>query len=100
MVSSISASWAELTVAQQVFFGIGVVAGVVALVMGVMSAIGLEHHDVVTLPDSIGWDAGGGGIFSIKPLTGFLLGFGWAGDRKSTRLNSSHTVVSRMPSSA
>jgi hypothetical protein len=79
MVSSLSDFWTGLPAAQQVFFGIGVVAGVVALVMGVMSAIGLEHHDVVTLPDSIGWDAGGGGIFSIKPLTGFLLGFGWAG---------------------
>ena len=30
---------------------------------------------------------------------GFLVGAG-VGDRKSTRLNSSHTVVSRMPSSA
>jgi membrane protein implicated in regulation of membrane protease activity len=52
---------------------------VVSLILGVMSAIGLEHHDVVDLPDAIGWDAGGGGIFSVKPLTGFLLGFGWAG---------------------
>ena len=33
----------------------------------------------------------------------FLLLFGWGGktgDRKSTRLNSSHTDISRMPSSA
>lgn len=51
----------------------------VSLILGVMSAVGLEHHDVVDLPDTIGWDAGGGGIFSVKPLTGFLLGFGWAG---------------------
>jgi hypothetical protein len=79
MVSSISTSWAELTVAQQVFFGIGIIAGVVAVVLGVMAAIGMEHHDVVDLPDAIGWDAGGGGILSVKPLTGFLLGFGWAG---------------------
>ena len=79
MDSSLSAFWTGLPVAQQVFFGIGIIAGVVALVMGVMSAVGLEHHDVVALPDSIGWDAGGGGIFSVKPLTGFLLGFGWAG---------------------
>lgn len=79
MDSSLSAFWTGLPAAQQVFFGIGIIAGVVALVMGVMSAVGLEHHDVVALPDSIGWDAGGGGIFSVKPLTGFLLGFGWAG---------------------
>ena len=79
MVSSIVELWSGLPAAQQVFFGIGLLAGVVSLILGVMSAVGLEHHDVVDLPDAIGWDAGGGGIFSIKPLTGFLLGFGWAG---------------------
>jgi hypothetical protein len=79
MVNSIFEQWSGLPAAQQVFFGIGLLAGVVSLILGVMSAIGLEHHDVVDLPDTIGWDAGGGGIFSVKPLTGFLLGFGWAG---------------------
>ena len=79
MVSSIVELWSGLPAAQQVFFGIGLLAGVVSLILGVMSAVGLEHHDVVDLPDAIGWDAGGGGIFSINPLTGFLLGFGWAG---------------------
>ena len=79
MVNSIIEQWSGLPAAQQVFFGIGLLAGVVSLILGVMSAIGLEHHDVVDLPDTIGWDAGGGGIFSVKPLTGFLLGFGWAG---------------------
>ncbi len=79
MNSSFLDAWAALPAAQQVFFSIGGLAGVVSLVLAVMSAVGLEHHDVVDLPDSIGWDAGGGGIFSVKPLTGFLLGFGWAG---------------------
>jgi len=79
MVSSIVELWSGLPAAQQVFFGIGLLAGVVSLILGVMSVVGLEHHDVVDLLDAIGWDAGGGGIFSIKPLTGFLLGFGWAG---------------------
>jgi hypothetical protein len=79
MNSSFLDAWAALPATQQVFFSIGGLAGVVAVVLGVMSALGLEHHDVVDLPDSIGWDAGGGGIFSVKPLTGFLLGFGWAG---------------------
>ena len=79
MVNSIIEQWSGLPAAQQVFFGIGLLAGVVSLILGVMSAVGLEHHDVVDLPDAIGWDAGGGGIFSVKPLTGFLLGFGWAG---------------------
>lgn len=79
MNASILDSWAALPAAQQLFFGIGIIAGGVSLILAVMSAVGLEHHDVVDLPDSIGWDAGGGGIFSVKPLTGFLLGFGWAG---------------------
>ena len=79
MVNSTFEQWSGLPAAQQVFFGIGLLAGVVSLILGVMSAVGLEHHDVVDLPDAIGWDAGGGGIFSVKPLTGFLLGFGWAG---------------------
>jgi len=79
MVNSIFEQWSGLPAAQQVFFGIGLLAGVVSLILGVMSAVGIEHHDVVDLPDAIGWDAGGGGIFSVKPLTGFLLGFGWAG---------------------
>ena len=37
------------------------------------------------------------------PLDGIRVidfSMGWAGDRKSTRLNSSHTIQSRMPSSA
>ena len=79
MVSSIVELWSGLPAAQQVFFGIGLLAGVVSLILGVMAAVGLEHHDVVDLPESIGWDSGGGGILSVKPLTGFLLGFGWAG---------------------
>ena len=37
--------------------------------------------------------------FLVRPLGAFL--FGWLGeDRKSTRLNSSHEIPSRMPSSA
>ena len=79
MSSSLLDAWAALSATSQVFFAIGLLAGAVSLVLGVMSAVGLEHHDVVDLPDTIGWDAGGGGIFSVKPLTGFLLGFGWAG---------------------
>lgn len=79
MSSSLLDSWSALPATQQVFFGIGGIAGLASLVLGAMSAVGMEHHDVVALPDSIGWDAGGGGIFSVKPLTGFLLGFGWAG---------------------
>jgi hypothetical protein len=70
--------WEALTLARQFFYGIGLVAGFFSVVLAVMAVIGLEHHDAV---DAVGADLdhGGGGIFSIKPLTGFFLGFGWAG---------------------
>ncbi|MCE2827145.1 MAG: hypothetical protein LW626_08670, partial [Verrucomicrobium sp.] len=70
MLASLLESWGGLTTAAQVYFSIGLLAGAVSLILGVMSAVGLEHHDVVDLPDTLGWDAGGGGIFSVKPLTG------------------------------
>ena len=37
---------------------------------------------------------------SDKVIVGYDLGKDYAQDRKSTRLNSSHNVISRMPSSA
>lgn len=70
--------WRALDAAQQVFYGIGLVAAFFALVLAVLGFVGMEHHDGLdaTAGDI---DHGGGGIFSIKPLTGFFLGFGWAG---------------------
>jgi hypothetical protein len=71
--------WESLTQAKQLFYGIGIVAGLIALVLAVLGFIGMEHTDAVDAVDAAGVDHGGGGIFSIKPLTGFFLGFGWAG---------------------
>ena len=51
MNASILDSWAALPAAQQLFFGIGIIAGGVSLILAVMSAVGLEHHDVVDLPE-------------------------------------------------
>lgn len=75
----ISGWWEGLTQAKQLFYGIGIVAGIVALVLAVLSIIGMEHSDAVDAVDVAGVDHGGGGFFSIKPLTGFFLGFGWSG---------------------
>jgi hypothetical protein len=71
--------WESLNAARQTFYGIGLVAGFIALVLAVLSFIGMEHHDAVDAAGSADVDHGGGGILSIKPLTGFLLGFGLAG---------------------
>jgi hypothetical protein len=78
-IDQIGGWWHELTLAKQLFYGIGLLAGLMTLMLAAMAAIGMEHHDAV---EAIGADDlghGGSGIFSIKPLTGFFLGFGWAG---------------------
>lgn len=72
--------WARLTGAQQFFYGIGIAAGLVTLVLVVLTVIGLDHHDA----DFSGHDGGvgghdGGSLLSTKPITGFFLGFGWGG---------------------
>ena len=78
LLNQVSQWWDELNLARQVFYGIGMIAGIMAVILAILAMIGMEHHDAV---DAIGSaDAGdGGGIFSIKPLTGFFLGFGWGG---------------------
>src|SRR5688572_22895745 len=68
--------WNELTTAKQMFYGIGLLATLVTVVLVLLSVIGMDHHDGI---DGAGFDAGGVGIFSIKPLTGFFLAFGWVG---------------------
>ena len=72
--------WARLTSAQQFFYGIGIAAGVVTLVLAVLTMVGVGHHD----GDFSGGHEGAGGhddssLLSVKPITGFFLGFGWGG---------------------
>ena len=68
--------WAKLTNAQQFFYGIGIVAGVGTIIMGLLALIGLEHHDA-DIPHGDHLD--GSSLLSTKPMTGFFLGFGWGG---------------------
>lgn len=67
--------WINLSAAQQLFYGIGLLAGVVTLIMAVLALFSLDHHDVSDAADI----TDGGSVLSTKPLTGFFLGFGWAG---------------------
>jgi hypothetical protein len=80
-IDQITGWWDALTLAKQIFYGIALTAGVVAIILMVMAIFGLEHDDALDALASGGGvdhDAGGG-IFSVKPLTGFFLGFGWIG---------------------
>lgn len=73
--------WARLTTAQQVFYGIGLVAGLVTLVLALLTMLGLGHHDAdFSGHEGLAGDhVDGSSLLSIKPLTGFFLGFGWGG---------------------
>ncbi len=84
LIERINGWWIELSLAKQFFYGIGLVAGIVSIVLMILGLFGMDHHEAV---DAVGatdaTDAhdsdGGAGILSVKPLTGFFLGFGWAG---------------------
>lgn len=76
LINQVGGWWNELTLAKQLFYGLGLAAGLVSLVLAVLAMLGMEHADAADVLDATG---AGGGIFSIKPLAGFFLGFGWAG---------------------
>jgi hypothetical protein len=67
--------WARLTAPQQFFYGIGIVAGCITLIMAAVALIGLGDHDIPDATDHFD----GSSLISTKPITGFFLGFGWAG---------------------
>src|SRR3954468_12928713 len=73
--------WARLTSAQQFFYGIGIVAGVVTLVLAVLTMVGIGHHDgdFSGAHEGAGDHVDGSTLLSVKPITGFFLGFGWGG---------------------
>lgn len=82
LIQHIGGWWNELTLAKQLFYGIGLLAGLVSLGPAVLAFLGMEHHDAADALDATSLDHSGAGIFSVKPLTGFFLGFGWrAGSR-------------------
>lgn len=73
---------------QQMFWGCALVASLIFLVQMVLTMIGMDGHDVdasfdvADFGDADGstMDMGGGlSLFSIRNLTNFFVGFGWAG---------------------
>jgi hypothetical protein len=77
-IDHIGGWWNELTLAKQLFYGIGLLAGILSLILGVLALGGADGaHDLD--PTAGDLDHDGGGILSLKPVTGFFLGFGWAG---------------------
>jgi membrane protein implicated in regulation of membrane protease activity len=66
--------WEGLDTARQMFYGIGLVAGIISVVLAVLAMIGMEHHEGI---DALG--AHDAQTLSLKPVVGFFLGFGLAG---------------------
>lgn len=71
--------WNALSLAKSIFYGIGIAAAGMAFLLAILAFIGLEAHEAADAIDSLDAHDAGGGIFSVKPLTGFFLGFGWTG---------------------
>ena len=73
--------------------------GGVASAEGLWELVASGTDAVGAFPVDRGWVAGGGSFARVGGFLDEVAEFD-AGDRKSTRLNSSHQCLSRMPSSA
>jgi hypothetical protein len=70
--------WNALTLAQQIFYGIAIIATLVLVVQVVLGLIGLDHPTDIDIDAAT--DHGSGlGVLSIQSLATFFVGFGWIG---------------------
>jgi membrane protein implicated in regulation of membrane protease activity len=67
--------WSALALPKQIFYGIAILASILIIVMAITSMFGIGDDVKV---DADAADSGGA-LFSVKPVIGFLLAFGWAG---------------------
>ncbi len=69
--------WSGFDVTEQIFYAIALLAGLVIGVLALLAVFGMDHEH---LDSAAAGDAGDGtSLLSLKPILGFLLGFGWAG---------------------
>ena len=72
--------WHSIGLAGQIFYGIALLAGLVIVILGLISVIGIELHGAeIEHPDGDGGDSDGHSLFSIKSIIGAFFAFGWAG---------------------
>jgi len=74
LLVALAIDWEGYLPAQRVFYGIGCLAALVIVVLGLLQLIGMEVHTDIDHPDH-----DGASLFSVKPIIGFFFGFGWAG---------------------
>src|SRR5579871_3933735 len=74
LLGTLATDWAGYLPGQKVFYGIACLAAFLIVILGAFQLIGMEIHTDIDHPDH-----DGASLFSVKPLTGFFFGFGWAG---------------------
>lgn len=72
MIDVLNSWWETLALPQQVFYGIGIVAAFIAIILAVIGVVGIGDGDALDADPSHS-------VLSIKSVTGFFLAFGWAG---------------------
>ena len=85
---NVSEWWGTFDLTVQIFYGIGLVAGGVIVVLVILSLIGLDHDHLSSIGETGGDATDGTTLLSLKPILGFLLGFGWAGGAMRAQGNS------------
>ncbi len=78
LIAGIDQWWTELATAHRVFFFIAFSSSLLAIVLSLAGLLGLDH-DAAALGIEHGDGAGDAEAFSVRAITGFFLGFGWAG---------------------
>lgn len=67
--------WSELAVAHKIFYTIALATSALLVIQLVLSFFGFDGDADADFDG----DHGGGGVFSIRAVTGFFTGFGWGG---------------------
>jgi len=70
--------WNSLSLALQIFYGIGILSLLLTVGQLLLSLLGLGG-DLVDLDVPEGDGSSGAGLFSFQTLSAFFLGFGWVG---------------------
>lgn len=73
--------WDALNLERQIFYGIGILALISLAIQLVLSLFGgaEDHHDFAGGEGAPGDHSSGLSLFSMRGITAFFLGFGWAG---------------------
>lgn len=71
--------WSELALAHKVFWAIALASSAVLFLQLVLSFFGFDGDADADADFDAGDHGGGGGVFSIRAVTGFFTGFGWGG---------------------